>query len=291
MTKSYIDLHCHSIYSGGCLTPKQLIQWAKQENIRVISLTDHNTIAGAKELLQATSQTGIKALPGVEIYTTYKKKLLHLLAYNFDLENKLLQTTLKKLCQKRVKLINYNIEKLKKIGFRIKPFNFSDRYYPDLTFITNQLINNKFNLAKVKKITRKKFPDLFTLINTFLAKGKIAYSPEIGLPINEVLALVKKINGLPILAHPGQQLRWSEDNITLELKKLGLKGIEVFTPYHNWHQIEHYQELARQHKLLITGGSDFHCDLPQKNLLIKNASTYFKVPLAIYQNLKPDLKN
>lgn len=288
MTKSYIDLHCHSIYSGGCFTPRQLIQLAKQENIKVISLTDHNTIAGIKELLQAASQAGIKALPGVEIYATYKRKLLHLLIYNFNLNNNWLSQTLKKLCQKRIKLINHSIEQLKKHGFKMKSFSFSDFHYPDLTVITNQLIN-KYNLAKVKKITRKKLPDLFTLINTFLVKGKTAYLPEVGLPIDKVLRLAKKINGLPVLAHPGQQLHWSEDNLILELKKQGLKGLEVFTPYHNWHQIEHYQELARQHKLLITGGSDSHCDIPQKNLLITRATDYFKVPISIFNKLKPYL--
>lgn len=289
MTKSYIDLHCHSIYSGGCFTPRQLIQLAKQENLKVISLTDHNTIAGTKELLQSANQAGIKALPGVEIYTTYKRKLLHLLIYNFNLNNKEFNQKLKILCQKRIKLINYSIERLKKYGFKMKPFGSSDIHYPDLTIITNQLINNKYNLAKVKKITQKGLPDLFTLINAFLAKGKAAYLPETSLSIDQVLGLAKKINGLPILAHPGQQLRWSEDYLILELKKLGLKGLEVFTPYHNWHQIEHYQELARQHKLLITGGSDFHCNLPQKNILVTHATDYFKVPISIFNKLKPYL--
>lgn len=289
MTKSYIDLHCHSIYSGGCLTPADLVKQAKMNNFSVLSLTDHNTVAGVKEFLEQAKKSNIIGIPGVEIYATYKTKLLHLLAYNLNYQDKDLNRVLRKLCQKRINLINQVIKKLIKRGLHLKFFSISDQHYPDVTAITNQLINNQKNLTLVRKFTKRQAPDLFTLINTFLAKRGLVYLSETSLPIEQALKLIKKVKGVLILAHPGQQLRWSEDRLILELKKMGLKGIEVFTPYHNWHQIEHYQELARVNKLLVTGGSDYHCDIPQKNLLIKKSTDYFRVPRQLFNKLKPHL--
>lgn len=289
MEEFFIDLHCHSIYSGGCLTPLELVKKAKKDQVKILSLTDHNTVAGLDKFLQAGKKFNLLAIPGVEIYVTYKRKFLHLLGYNFNPKNKELQKILKILCQKRLILLQKSAAKLKKIRFNIKIKKFSDLYYPDVTSLTDQLIN-KNNLAKTQKITREKAPDLFTLINTFFIKRKLAFLPEVGLPIQQALYLIKQAGGYSILAHPGQQLRWSEDYLIEELKKLGLNGLEVFTPYHNWHQIEHYQDLAIKNKLLITGGSDFHCYLPQKNFLIKNVNDYFKVPFFIYNQLRPFLK-
>lgn len=290
MAEKFIDLHFHSHFSGGCLAPADLVKRAKINNFSVICLTDHNTVAGIPEFLAQTKKSNILGLPGVEIYVTYKKHLLHLLAYNINYNDLELNSVLKKLCQKRINLINQTIKKLNLRGLRLKFFSTSDKHYPDVTAITNQLINNPKNLALVRKITKRLTPDLFTLINAFLAKKGLVYLPETSLPIELALKLIRRVKGVPILAHPGQQLRWSEDKIILELKKLGLKGIEALTPYHNWHQIEHYQEFARVNKLLITGGSDYHCDIPQNNILIKKSTDYFRVPLALFNQLKPYLR-
>lgn len=281
----FIDLHCHSVYSGGCLPPFKLIQRAKADNIKVLSLTDHNTVAGHRELKKLNIDLGVKIITGVELYVTYKKHLLHLLGYNVDINNKLLISNFKKLCQKRLVLVENSLAKLRVRGFRLKNKKFTDDYYPDLSFLTNQLVQSP-NLTKTRGYTRRKNPDIFRLINVFFAKGCLAYLPEVSLPIKKAFSLIKKAGGVPVLAHPGQQLSWTQDKIIDELKKLGLKGLEVFSPYHNWHQIEHYQELAKKLKLVITGGSDFHCDLPKKNFFAKNTETYFHTPYEVYKKIK-----
>lgn len=281
----YIDLHCHSVYSGGCLGPIKLLLKAKKDNIKVFSLTDHHTIAGLKELKKINIDLGIKIIPGLELYVTYKKYLLHLLAYNFDINNQLLQKILKQFCQQRLSLIEKSLAKLKTKGFRFKQKKFTNDYYPDLSYLTNQLIY-PLNIKKVRFYTHTINPDIFCLINTFFAKNRMAYLPEISLPLKKAINLIEKTGGVTVLAHPGQQLRWTEDKIIYELKNLGVKGLEVFSPYHNWHQIEHYQNLAKKLDLIITGGSDFHCDLPQKKLLVKNVREYFHTPYEVYKKIK-----
>jgi hypothetical protein len=109
----------------------------------------------------------------------------------------------------------------------------------------------------------------------------------------EAIAVVTASGGLPVLAHPGQQLSWADDHLVSELKETGLRGLEVFSPYHNWHQVEHYQKLANDLDLIITGGTDFHGDLIDpalKTQFIHSAWDYFKIPYTIYENLKKYLK-
>jgi predicted metal-dependent phosphoesterase TrpH len=134
-------------------------------------------------------------------------------------------------------------------------------------------------------------PTLFEFINFYFAEGKPAHVPQTNMKIDttDAIAAVAKAGGLPVLAHPGQQLFWQEDNLITKLKDAGLRGLEVFSPYHNWHQAEHYQKLANDLGLIPTGGTDFHGDLVDptlKNQFIHSAWDYFRVPYAVYENLK-----
>ena len=153
------------------------------------------------------------------------------------------------------------------------------------------------NRARIKKEIKPQFnePTLFEFINFYFAEGKIAFVPEMHMKINtaDAIAAIRNAGGLPVLAHPGQQLSWQDDHLISKLKNAGLRGLEVISPYHTWHQTEHYQKLANNLNLIITGGSDFHGDLADKTLktqFVHNAWDYFRVPFAVYENLKKYLK-
>ena len=83
----YCDLHLHSHYSGGDLSCAELVERMEERNTKAISLVDHNTIFGVKEITKLANAKNIKVVPGVEIYTDYKGKGLHLLGYGFDLDH------------------------------------------------------------------------------------------------------------------------------------------------------------------------------------------------------------
>ena len=78
------DLHTHSTYSDGTLTPAQLIALAQEKKLSAITLSDHNTVAGLPLFLEAAKNSGVEAVPGIEFSTEYQGKeltfhLLHLL--------------------------------------------------------------------------------------------------------------------------------------------------------------------------------------------------------------------
>jgi len=161
------------------------------------------------------------------------------------------------------------------------------------TIVEKHETNIKKMITEIKPQFGK--PTLFEFINFYFAKDKPAFVPDINMPIDtkDAIIAITTAGGLPVLAHPGQQLSWDDDYLIYKLKSAGLRGIEVLSPYHNWHQVEHYQKIANDLDLIITGGSDFHGDLVDptlKNQFIKSAWNYFKVPYEIYINFKKFLK-
>ena len=300
--QKFIDLHIHSVYSDWIFELNKIIEKLKQENITTISLTDHNTISGNEKMIELGKKNKIKVIPGIEFYTFFQNKKLHLLGYNFDLKNKELNNLLSQTQKRHYDWAIETLKKMEQIGFKIdfKQLNkFKSTYFGfiHLKNILTQYPQNKKKIigdlklkerAEQMKIKKIPEPNLFEVINFYFTKNKIAFVPNEHLKISTPLAIeiILKAGGIPVLAHPGQQLSYQDDQIIFQLKQKGLQGIEVITPYHTWHQIEHYQKMANNLNLIITFGSDFHGDLIDfslKNQPIKNQWSYFKM---LEKNLK-----
>jgi len=288
----YIDLHTHSIYSEGTLNCEQLLSLAQKNNISILSLTDHNVIDGVPEITELSEKYKIKIIPGVEIYTRHKNKGLHLLGYNFKLENTALSKSLRELQNDHVKKIKKTLDCLKKQEFKIDAeqlLNNPSRYL-GVVHILKEMEKYSENKKKMEKELPLEQNNYFNKVFHYFGFGQPAYLPQSELPTIKAIDIIKKSGGLAVLAHPGQQLTFEEEGIINELIKKGLDGLEVISPYHNWHQIECYQKLALKNNLFITGGSDYHTDINRsKRALIKRQWDYFKVPFNIYDNLKKSI--
>ncbi len=280
----YIDLHLHSYYSDGIYSPKDLVKKAKKEGFSIISLTDHQVIDGIKEAIKEGKKYRIKIIPGVEINTRFKNYSFHLLGYGIDLKNKELNLVLEKMQNERKKNVEKCIFQLKNQGFEIEENKVFKTPSKDigLGWITSFLYQGK-NWKKIKNDFKLKRGQIITLPEIykkyFLINGKEILSPS-QIPFERAVSLIKKANGLVVLAHPSQQLSWSDDWLFPILKKKGLDGIEAISSHHNWSNIEHYQKIAKELKLLITIGSDYHGDLPLKwGFPIKSLWQYFKIEI------------
>ena len=277
----------HSYYSDGSKSPTELIQLLVSKKIVVASLTDHNTIHGQYEFQTAARKFNIKTIYGVEIYIEYKKRLLHLLGYNIDINNAELHDILRETQVKRKKLIERIVPRLASVGLKL---DISELFAQPATYIgvanvVRTLERNPKNVAAIKKALHKRSYDFFEVYNRFFAPTCPTHLPEISLPARTAFALIKKAGGTPVLSHPGWQLSFHYDHIIIELKQLGLAGIECFSSHHNWDQTAHYQNVAWQNKLIITGGSDYHGDLPGDSI-IENYHEYTSLPFEIYENIK-----
>lgn len=282
-----IDLQMHSHYSDGSKSPTELIQFLVKKKIVVAALTDHNTIHGQYEFQAAAKKYNIKTINAVEIYTTYKKYVLHILGYKIDINNTELHDVLRETQVKRKKLIEAMVPKLKQVGLTL---NISELFAQPATYIgvanvVRVIRKDKKNERIIQKALGKGTYDFFEVYNAFFSKGAFCYLPEITLQAKQAIDLIERAGGVAVLAHPGWQLGFEEDAIILELQRQGLKGIECFSSHHNWDQTAHYETLADRYKLIITGGSDYHGDLPG-DVIIENYHEFTSLPYEIYENIK-----
>ncbi len=257
------DFHCHSHYSEGQRSPASLVRLAKASGIRALSLTDHNTIAGVAEAVAEGRRTGVRVVCGVEFYTSFQGHTLHLLGYGFDPLHRGLNRTLERLSEQRRADIARSCERLASQGFVVdwRRIVRPPSRYPGFVRVIAELERSRTNQRKLSRDFRPLEPSFFGIINRYFSPGTRAALPETSLPMARAIRLIRDAGGVAVLAHPGQQLSVADTPIIRALARSGIAGLEVFTPYHTWHQIEHYLSVAKRLKLAVTGGSDYHFDL------------------------------
>lgn len=264
------DLHFHSYYSDGIYSPKELVTRLKKRKMQKVALTDHNTVDGVKEFLILAKEEGLKAITGVEIYTNYQGKSLHLLGYGFNLEDKKLNIALKGLQAQRIPRIKKAIKILQADGWELdekEVFN-TVSSYPGLVHLAGPLQKNPQNWERIKKdfnwFEGKIIPITEIIARYFVKSDGHLICPETILPFVQAIDLIKQAGGWTVLAHPGQQLSWRDDDLIVKLKEIGLDGLEAISSHHSWSGMEHWQKIARENDLEITIGSDFHGEVPQE---------------------------
>jgi len=287
-TKYFADLQVHSLYSDGAFRPAELAQILKKQHIKVAALADHNTLLSWPEFSSACRHLGIKAIPCTEIYVSYKARHLHLLAYAIDPHNPALLDELTKIHNRKLAILRRIAPLLARRGITIQPEVLAGEkaQYIGFNSLIRHLESQPRNLARIRRDLGQRNYEHWEVYNKYFRKGLKTHYPEVYIPIERALKIIQAAGGQAVLSHPGQQLSFEEDRIILELKKKGLRGVECFSSHHSYSQIVHYLRLARQHSLLATGGSDFHDILPENDLPIKSILDYYRLPYAIYQNIK-----
>ena len=114
-----IDLHVHTSFSDGLLTPKEILDLAEKNKIEILAITDHDTFAGYEEAREMAADYQIELLPGIEISTTYKDTDVHILAYFVDVNNQVLNQELEKIQQGRYRRAEKIVKKLAEFGINL----------------------------------------------------------------------------------------------------------------------------------------------------------------------------
>lgn len=243
----YADLHMHSSYSDGALTPEELIENAQIKKIKYISITDHDSIES--QYVTKNKYDDLTIIPGVEFSAKYEELEIHILGYFVDINNNLLKITLDKVKKNRINRTKKIIQKLNHNDINI---SFDELLATDKTSI------GRGNIAclMVKKGYAKNYKEAF---NNYLAKGRLAYVEGEKLEVREVLKVIEESGGISVLAHPGKMCKDTKiEKIIKNFKVYGLKGLEVYHPSHTKEQIITFYNMSKKYKLLITGGSDYH---------------------------------
>lgn len=246
-----IDLHLHTFYSDGSYSPTEVINFAHQVGVTALAITDHDTIAGTSEAIQAGTKLGIEIIPGIELSSRFEETEIHLLGYFLDWQDSSLQ---QRLIQQRISRHTRNpqiVEKLNKFGLSITYDEVKAKAGSDSVgrpHIAEVLIEKGYVRTSQEAFSR------------YLGQNAAAYISRNLPDTTEVIGWIREAGGVPVLAHPN----WTKRNgvalkqMCVVLKESGLSGIEVFYSTHNRKQTSSYLELAKSLDLLITGGSDFH---------------------------------
>lgn len=246
-----IDLHMHSTFSDGTLTPTQLVERAKQNNIKVMAITDHDNVDGLKEGRIEAEKKGITFVNGIEVSANFLNKDIHILGYFLNLEDGEFLGWLKNLQEKRHNRTLEILKKLADLGIDIS-----------LSEVESEVFGNVIGRPHIAKMIIKKgfAVTMDEVFDRYLGDGKPAYVPKVGVDMVEVVKKLKANGAVVILAHP-HLISHPEDtvvNIIDNLIKNGLDGLELYYPNIALRKKNKLLKTARKRNLILTGGSDFH---------------------------------
>ena len=246
------DLHLHTTASDGTMSPAELVRYALKKGLRVIAITDHDTIEGLPEGTQEGNKLGLEVIPGVELSADAPKGTMHLLGYYIDPASSELADKLRVLQQARMERNLKMVEKLRALGIALELSEV--KAAPE----HGQIGRPHFAYTMVQKGYVQNIQDAF---DRYLGKGRPAYVEKFRFSPEEAMHFIRKAGGITILAHPFT-LKQAEpvdfEALIRELKAKGLDGIEVYYPEHSDGQKRLYRNMAKKYGLVISAGSDFH---------------------------------
>jgi predicted metal-dependent phosphoesterase TrpH len=243
-----VDLHIHTTASDGKFTPSQIVDKAGQLGLRVIAITDHDTVEGITEAIQASKQyQSLRVIPGVELSTDVPAGEIHVLGYFIDYADAEFESSLEAMRDSRVGRARKMVEKLDKLGIHLEWNRVQE------IAGTGALGRPHIAQAMLEKGYISSLQEAFKL---YIGHGGPAYAERDKLTPVEAVKLILKANGLPVLAHP--LTAGDVESTIVELKSVGLVGMEVYYGSYSFEDINPLLGLAYKHGLIATGGTDYH---------------------------------
>ena len=244
-----LDLHIHTTASDGSLTPTQVVQLARKKGFSLIAVTDHDTMGGVAEALEAGKKYNVDVVPGVEISSGVTLEV-HMLGYGMSPDHPVMKAMMEDMRAARVERMERIIENLQRMGVPIT--------VEEVEAVAGGAIGRP-HIAQVL-IAHGLVPDVRTAFREYIGVGAKAYVERRKMTSEQVVANIRDAGGVPVLAHGGL-LRISEVELNQWIDSMAKKGLMGLECYHNAHtpQMERLlRAAAERNGLLVTGGSDFH---------------------------------
>ncbi|MBE7446768.1 MAG: transcription antitermination factor NusB [Planctomycetia bacterium] len=240
------DLHIHTNYSDGTMTPEEVVDEAIRLGVSTIAITDHDTIDGLMIACRYGQGKNLHIIPGIEFSSYLSPSEIHILGYFIDVHNNYLQEIIKQAREDRIKRIYDMAEKLQKLRVDINP--------QEILTLAGKGSPGRMHVAET--IWKHGYCDsILASFSKYIGDNKPAYVPKKTLTPQQAIELIIAAGGVAVLAHPGLTHR---DIVIEDMVKCGLQGIEVYYPSHTPQAIRKYVAIAKKYNLAMTGGSDFH---------------------------------
>lgn len=269
MCSKFADLHLHTVFSDGTYKPEELVEKAYKTGLSAIAVVDHDTVAGVSLSIAAARERNIEVIPGIELTAEYDGLEVHILGYLLDYKHEELLGTLDALGENRRARVYKILDKLNELGIKLDPQAVFD--------LASHGTAGRLHIARVmeKAGVVRSTAEAF---HRYIGDNCPAYVCGFRFSPLQAIELIKKFSGIAVLAHP---YLLHNDALILEFIKCGIQGIEVYYPEHTQSMINLYLGLAKEHGLLVTGGSDCHGKAKTE---VKIGMV--KLPYALVQELK-----
>lgn len=274
---NYIDLHTHSNCSDGSMTPTELVAHAKEKGLKAIALSDHDTVAGIDEALEAGKLYGVEVVPAIE-FSVQSDTETHILGFYIDHKSQMLNDALEQINRVRYERTVNTCNKLRDLGFDVT-------MEEALAIAPSGLIGRAhFARLLMEKGYTQSVKEGF---DKYLANGKPAYDGTQYLTAEMAVKLINDIGGVSFVAHPhlirlnDEQLR----NFLENLKSMGLCGIEGYYNEYTPEMERYFQSLAKELGLEISGGTDYHAKM-KPHIEIGIGQNNMQIPYAILKRIK-----
>lgn len=242
----FADLHLHTNFSDGTYTPEELVAQGASFGFRALALSDHDTVEGCVRMTAACALADIEFIPAAELTAELDGHELHLLGYFIDTSNAKLLVELGRFQEVRQNRIREMVARIQKLNIPLREelvFEVANCRAPGRPHVARALV--KAGLCR----------NLDEAFERFLKKDKPAWVPKFKMSASQAIELIHHAGGLAVMAHPG--LNHCDDLIPA-LAEDGLDGLECYHTKHAAAQSFHYERMAEQLNLLVTGGSDCH---------------------------------
>ncbi|HJP87482.1 MAG TPA: PHP domain-containing protein [Candidatus Limnocylindrales bacterium] len=260
-TPSHIDLHSHTCRSDGLLTPAQLASDAAAAGIRLIAITDHDTLAGVRELrASGGAPPGLEVLPGIELNSVLNdpdaagEGEVHILGLGVDPDDDELEAALAKQRERRRARFDRMVQRLRELGMSVDGA-LEAQQEERATTDEDAMGRPRIARALIACGYATSVEDAF---DRHLSKGRPAYVPRLGLNAVESIRAIRRAGGLASLAHfaeaPGHL------GFLRELMEAGLNGLEVYYRAYDQGTVGLLKDVATRLRLVMTGGTDYHGD-------------------------------
>ncbi|HUK33812.1 MAG TPA: PHP domain-containing protein [Vicinamibacterales bacterium] len=246
-----IDLHTHTTASDGRCSPAELVARAVAAGVGVLSVTDHDTTAAAAASAAECAHAGVEFVPGIEITAVVDGLDVHVLGYFIDPDAAALSGFLTQQRERRVERVRQMVTRLAALGIELdvdailRPSQSGQGRAVGRPWIARALVDGG-HVATTAEAFEK-----------YLKTGAPAFVPRVGPTPADVFAQIHHAEGVASLAHPGLLRR---DDLIPGFVVSGLDAIEAHHSKHSLHDVERYLTIARDHRLAVSGGSDYHGD-------------------------------
>ena len=260
--ESDFDLQSHSVRSDGALAPAEVVAHAAAAGLRLMALTDHDTVDGVGEALRAAREHGLRCSPALELSSVSGEfEDLHVCGYELRHEDPALRATLADFRADRGRRIWAMADRLEELGLALDRGELLARERAGAPLGRPHLADAVLaHAANAARLRAEGIDGKGTLFPPYLVPGAVAYVARSRPTVEEAIAVIHAAGGVAVWAHPFWDI--AEREVVLaalaHFTAAGLDGVEVFYAAHDEEQTRVLHDAARERGLLLTGSADFH---------------------------------